>query len=80
VTPHLRAVIEVGNWEASRFALLGGQSGNPFSRHYVDLVPLHLRCEGVPIHWEAAEVRRHTVDTLMLVPSLEQRPTRTEVL
>ena len=36
----LRLVIDVGAWENSRFALPGGQSGNPFSRHYADQVPL----------------------------------------
>jgi penicillin amidase len=80
VTAHLRSVMEVGNWGASRFVLLGGQSGNPLSRHYADLVPLYQRGEGVPVHWDDDEVARHSIATLTLVPALNRMPVRTEVL
>jgi penicillin amidase len=65
----VRVVIDVGNWSASRFALPGGQSGNPFSPHYADLFPLWLRGEGVPIAWTADEIRAATRGTLELVRS-----------
>ena len=52
----LRAVIDVGNWEDSRFILPGGQSGDPFSPHYDDMVPLWLKGEGVPIAFSPIEV------------------------
>lgn len=80
VTAHLRSVIDIGNWGASRFVLLGGQSGNPLSRHYADMVPLYQKGEGVPVHWDDAEVARHAVATLTLVPALDRMPVRTEVL
>lgn len=80
ITAHLRSVFDVGNWEASRFVLLGGQSGNPFSPHYADLVDVYQRGEGVPIHWQDEQVQKHAVASLLLVPSLEQRPIRTEQL
>jgi penicillin amidase len=80
VTAHLRSVMEVGNWGASRFVVLGGQSGNPLSAHYGDLVPLYMRGEGVPVHWSDDEVRRHTVATMTLVPSMKGRPVSAEVL
>jgi penicillin G amidase len=79
VTAHLRSVFDIGNWGASRFVLLGGQSGNPLSSHYSDLVPLYLRGEGVPVHWEDTEVTRHAVSTTTLVPGFARR-VRTEVL
>jgi penicillin amidase len=69
VSAHLRSLIEVGNWSASRFVLLGGQSGNPLSAHYDDLIPLWQRGEGVPIHWHDAALAQHTVHTLRLVPA-----------
>jgi penicillin amidase len=69
VSAHVRSLIDVGNWSASRFVLLGGQSGNPLSPHYDDLVPLWQRGEGVPIHWEDAALAQHTVYTLRLVPA-----------
>ncbi len=68
VTTHMRAVIDVGAWEASRFVLLGGQSGNPLSKHYADLVPLWQDGRGVPIHWDDSELELQTVATLELVP------------
>jgi penicillin amidase len=68
VTAHLRAVMEVGDWSRSRFVLLGGQSGNPLSPHYSDLIPLWQRGEGVPIHWDDAEVARATKHELSLLP------------
>ena len=46
VIPSLRAVIDVGNWEASRFSLAGGQSGNPLSsslRRSPGALPARLR-------------------------------------
>ena len=69
VSAHVRSVMDVGNWSASRFVLLGGQSGNPCSPHYDDLVPLWQRGEGVPIHWEDAALDTHAVHTLRLSPS-----------
>jgi penicillin amidase len=80
VTAHLRSVMEVGNWGASRFVLLGGQSGNPLSPHYGDLVAFHQRGEGVPVHWHDDEVARHAVATLTLAPSMSQPPIPTEAL
>jgi penicillin G amidase len=80
VTAHLRSVFDIGNWGASRFVLLGGQSGNPLSPHYADLVPFYQRGEGVPVHWEDADVTRHSVATLTLVPGMDQRPIASEVL
>jgi len=75
VSAHLRSLIDVGDWSASRFVLLGGQSGNPLSPHYDDLVPLWQRGEGVPIHWQDDELARHAVHTLRLVPpDREQLP------
>lgn len=64
----LRVVIDVGAWENSRFVLPGGQSGNPLSPHYGDLLPLWYRGEGVPIAWSAEAVRAAAVATLELMP------------
>jgi penicillin amidase len=68
----LRVVIDVGDWEASRFVLPGGQSGDPFSPHYDDMLPLWLRGEGVPIAWSDQAVARATLHTLRLEPRAPQ--------
>jgi penicillin amidase len=65
----LRMVVDVGAWSNSRFSLPGGQSGNPLSPHYDDLLPFWLRGDGVPIAWTDAEVRQATVQTLELTPT-----------
>ena len=64
----LRAVIDVGDWEAARFSMPGGQSGNPLSPHYDDQLPLWLRGEGVPIPWSSDAVEAAVRQTLRLLP------------
>ena len=64
----MRMVLDVGNWNESRFSLPGGQSGNPMSPHYDNLLPFWLRGDGVPIAWTQKAVEKATVETLRLVP------------
>ena len=64
-----RMVVDVGDWEESRFVLPGGQSGNPLSSHYGDMLPLWMRGDGVPIAWSPEAVRDATVATLRLSPA-----------
>ena len=63
---NLRAVIDVGGWENSRFSLAGGQSGNPCSAHFGDLLPIWERGEGVAIAWERDAVACSAVTTLVI--------------
>ncbi|MDP2481572.1 MAG: penicillin acylase family protein [Candidatus Palauibacterales bacterium] len=69
--PSLRVVIPLGDWEEARFCLPGGQSGNPLSPHYDDLLPHWLGGTGVPIPWSEASVREAAVARLELVPQGE---------
>jgi penicillin amidase len=63
-----RMVLEVGDWDSARFVIAGGQSGNPCSRHYGDLLELWRRGRGVPIAW-SEEMRAGSVrSTLRLMP------------
>jgi penicillin amidase len=66
--PNHRTVIDLGDLDASRYVLAGGQSGNPLSPHYADLFELWQRGEGVPIAWSSEAVAATTVATLALVP------------
>jgi penicillin amidase len=66
---NLRMVVDVGNWEENRFVLAGGQSGNPLSPHYADLLSLWKRGEGVPIAWSEEKIDQGTVATLRLTPT-----------
>ena len=71
--PSLRMAIDVGKWEDSRFSIPGGQSGNPVSPHYDDILPLWLSGEGVPIFWEVESIQRAAVDELRLMPERRAR-------
>ena len=68
VVASVRAVMDVGEWDKCRFSLPGGQSGNPVSPHYDDLLDWWLRGEGVPIAWSDDEVERTAEATLHLTP------------
>ena len=64
--PNLRAAIDVGAWENSRWSLLGGQSGNPCSPHFGDLLEPWDRGQGVGIAWSPDDVERRAKATLRL--------------
>jgi penicillin amidase len=64
----LRLVIDVGDWDQSRFVLPSGQSGNPLSSHYADQHPLWRRGEGVPIAWSEDARRTAVRKRLTLLP------------
>lgn len=63
---NLRAVIDVGAWENSRWSLAGGQSGNPCSAHFGDLLRVWERGAGIAIAWEREDVARRAVTTLVI--------------
>ncbi len=71
-----RMVIDLGDVERSRFVVAGGQSGNPLSPHYRDLVDPWLAGQGVPIAWSSAAVDAATVDRLELRPAVTAATTR----
>ncbi len=65
----MRFVADVGAWENCRWVLPAGQSGNPLSSHYGDLLPLWRRGDGVPIAYTDREIAAATVETLRLTPA-----------
>ena len=65
----LRMAVDVGNWDAARFALPGGQSGNPVSPHYRNQVDAWRRGIGLPMPFSESAVAAATVATLHLVPA-----------
>lgn len=65
-TPGLRMVIDVGDWQNCRWAVPGGQSGNPASPHYEDQLSPYQNAEGIPIPWTARDVGTSALHTLRL--------------
>ncbi|HKK09149.1 MAG TPA: penicillin acylase family protein, partial [Gemmatimonadota bacterium] len=66
--PSLRAAVPLGDPEGARFSLPGGQSGNPLSPHYDDLLEPWRSGRGVPIPWSEERVREAAAETLELRP------------
>jgi penicillin amidase len=64
----LRMVIDLGDWEACRYALPGGQYVNPVSPLYDDLLPTWTRGDGVPIAWSAVAIEASARVSLQLEP------------
>ncbi len=64
----LRHTIDVGAWENSRWAVIHGQSGNPYSPHYTDQWPAYASGEGIPIAWSEASIGSAVSRTLVLEP------------
>ncbi len=69
---NLRMVLDVGEWENNLFVLAGGQSGNPFSKHYDDQIPLWRKGEGLTLAWGEEEIEARTRATLALNPTTEK--------
>lgn len=72
--PLLRAIFDVGNWDACRFAMVGGQSGNPCSAHYEDQVDAWRSGDGVRIAWTPEAIARSTTRLLTLRPHAPVTP------
>lgn len=64
----LRAIYDLADPQASVFILPGGQSGNPFSAHYRDFMPLWARGEYVPMVSDRAKLEAAGVRRLVLKP------------
>ena len=63
-------MVDLADPDRSRYVLAGGQSGNPLSRHYGDLLELWARGDGVPIAWSREAVESATVERLELNPTV----------
>ncbi|MGQ9840610.1 MAG: penicillin acylase family protein [Anaerolineae bacterium] len=64
--PSYRQIVDLADWENSRFMHTTGQSGHPLSDHYADLIPRWRAVTYVPMHWDRGQVQ--AAATLMLQP------------
>ncbi|MFD1880552.1 penicillin acylase family protein [Paracoccus pacificus] len=64
----VRMVVDLADWDASRWINAPGQSGDPESAHYGDLAPLWAEGEYVPMSYSEPAVQRVTVRTIELIP------------
>ncbi len=64
-----RAVFDVGDWDRSRMINVPGQSGQPGSRHYADLLPLWASGQSHPMLFSREAVEQHATARLVLRPA-----------
>jgi len=57
-----------GNWEANQVVIAGGQSENPISPNYDDLLKFWLRGEAITMPWSDEAIQRETKQKLRLTP------------
>jgi penicillin amidase len=65
-----RQVIDVGDWDNSRFIIPMGQSGHPISAHYDDMLTLWHEGRYVPMVFSETAVRAAARNSLTLRPHL----------
>jgi len=66
--PSLRFAIDMSDLDGARAIITTGQSGNPFDRHYNDMVGPWLDGETVPLPFSAAAIDAAAAQTLVLQP------------
>ncbi|MEU1216261.1 penicillin acylase family protein [Streptomyces sp. NPDC005790] len=64
--PSMRMVVNVGDWDKSRWINLTGASGHAFSAHYTDQTDKWVEGELLDWSFEEDAVKQSTVDTLTL--------------
>lgn len=64
----LRMIVDLADPDASTFMHSGGQSGNPLSAHYADLLDRWTRVEALPMSMRAGDYERGALGTLTLQP------------
>jgi penicillin amidase len=66
--PSYRLAIDMSDLDSGQIIQTTGQSGNPFDRHYGDLIDEWLTGRMVPLPFTLAAVSDSAVETLQLVP------------
>jgi penicillin amidase len=64
-----REILDTGDWDHSLAVNTPGQSGQPGSSHYSDLLPLWDKGEYFPLHYSRKAVEMNARDRLMLAPN-----------
>jgi penicillin amidase len=63
-----REILDLSNWDNSVAINVPGQSGQPTSTHYADLLPLWAEGKYFPMLFSRESVEKHAAATLMLMP------------
>jgi penicillin amidase len=63
-----RHILDLADWDRSVFTSTPGQSGQPGSPHYDDLLPLWSEGKYAPLPYSREAVEKHTAHKLVLAP------------
>ncbi|MEN8239778.1 MAG: penicillin acylase family protein, partial [Actinomycetota bacterium] len=66
--PSMRMVVDLQDLTRSRAIHTTGQSGHAYDTHYIDMAPLWLAGETVPMLWDRSDIEADAEATLFLVP------------
>lgn len=66
--PSYRLTIDLSDQDAARIIITTGNSGNPFDRHYGDLIDLWSSGQTIPLPFSLEAVAHSLVSTLTLTP------------
>lgn len=67
--PSMRMVVDLGDFDESRWIQLTGSSGHAFHEHYADQTPLWAAGETLPWAFSPEAVGEATIDALTLTPA-----------
>lgn len=63
-----REILDLADWDNSVAINVPGQSGQPESRHYGNLLPLWAKGEYFPLLFSRGQIEKHAADRLVLEP------------
>jgi len=66
--PSMRMILDLSNWDASRWIQLTGNSGHAFHPNYADQFPLWQVGENLPMLWDRSSIEGAATHTLALIP------------
>ena len=66
--PSLRQIIDLSNFNASRFIHTTGESGLPTNPHYDDFIDKWRNIQYVPMWWDAKDIKANAEGVLTLTP------------
>ncbi len=64
-----REILDLSDWDNSVAINVPGQSGQPTSPHYADLLPLWAEGKYFPMLFSRERIEKHAAATMMLVPT-----------
>ena len=69
-----RHILDLADWDRSVGTSVPGQSGQPRSPHYADLIPCWGENRYFPLYFSRSQIEKNCKDKLLLVPASRSLP------